>query len=735
MSKMMERRGFLKYSAAGGAALALSHLLGPLLTASETEERPFIDRCTGKQVKGIPTTCTGCRANCGMVAYVRDGQLLKIGGNPAHPVNKGTLCLVGQAGLYTLYDPERVVKPLVRVGKRGQGRFVPASWDEALDMIAGKMKRHSGRGVVLETQGGSSSWASRLFLSKNGGGTLITHDHIVSANREAALKGTFGAEYDYPDVANASYILNFGANPFESDPFGMSSAGAIASRRDRGTLQMVTFDPRLSSTAGRSDEWFPLMPGTDAVVALAMAHVIMDEGLYDKGFLDGHTNSNAERLAAHLSSYTPAAAERISGVPAKDIKRVAIEYARSDRAVLLTGGGVSGYRGGTEGERSIRLLPIITGKLNRQGCNIIPKTGQPYPENPKVTTMAAETFYTGFSEGRQKVGAYIVSGCDPVYSSPEGERFEYALKDEEKLPLIVSIDAHVTDTGMFADVVLPASTYLEEYGLEYTIGPGAEQVIGYRQPVVQPLEDSKPYVDIIAMLSKKSGTPLGYLDSEDYVSQLADKAKALPEHGREEMLAQKGFFAASAQGMVRQGAEGLMPGKIKAEWEEGHRLPSFDLPPELKEMKAGELMLVIYSPVAYREGFTENNLLLKEIYHKNRAFINTATGVALGLKDWDTVRITSTAGKVSAVVTLTPGMHPRAIALARGCGHNGYGNIEKGEKFQSPDPFTRSIWWKNEGSGPNPNRLVSFNMDNRAILGLPLTRVTIDKAPEERENG
>jgi anaerobic selenocysteine-containing dehydrogenase len=333
------------------------------------------------------------------------------------------------------------------------------------------------------------------------------------------------------------------------------------------------------------------------------------------------------------------------------------------------------------------------------------------------------------------VGAYIVNGCDPAYSSPEGERFEYALKDEEKLPLIVCIDTHVTDTGMFADVVLPAATYLEEYGLEYTTGPGAEQVIGYRQPVVQPLEESKPYVDILAMLAKRTGTSLGFLDSEDYVSKLAGAAKPLPEHGREELLAQKGFFVASAPGMVRQAAAGIISGKIRLEWDDGHRLPSFVQPPEHKEMKAGELMLVVYSPVAYREGFTENNILLKEIYHKNRALINSATGAALGLKDWDTVSISSVAGKVNAVVTLTPGMHPRAIALARGCGHNGYGNIEKGEKFNSPDPFTKAIWWKNEGTGTNPNRLVSFNMDNRAIHGLPLTRVTIEKAPEERENG
>src|SRR3990172_924560 len=123
MAKKIRRRTFLKYTAAGAGALALYELAGPALTANETAERPWVDRCTGRKVTGITSACAGCGAGCGIVAYVRSGQLVKVGGNPAHPVNGGTLCLVGQASVYTLYDPERVLKPKVRIGKRGQNRW------------------------------------------------------------------------------------------------------------------------------------------------------------------------------------------------------------------------------------------------------------------------------------------------------------------------------------------------------------------------------------------------------------------------------------------------------------------------------------------------------------------------------------------------------------------------------------------------------------------------------------
>ncbi len=156
MSKI-KRRSFLKYTSAGASFLAVDRLFGNLFAAQSTFERGgYADRCTEKRVKGVPTTCTGCFAHCGMVAYVADGQLMKMSGNPAHPVNKGTLCMTGEASVYKLYDPERVTKPLVKAGKRGQNRWKEVTWEAALAIAAENIKAKGNRGVVLETLGGSS---------------------------------------------------------------------------------------------------------------------------------------------------------------------------------------------------------------------------------------------------------------------------------------------------------------------------------------------------------------------------------------------------------------------------------------------------------------------------------------------------------------------------------------------------------------------------------------------------
>jgi anaerobic selenocysteine-containing dehydrogenase len=716
MPKNIKRREFLKYSAVGASALALSQYLGASPTA-QTDDRPFVDRCTGKKVQGTPGVCTGCGANCGIIAYVRGGQLMKIGGNHVHPVNKGTLCLVGGAGIYRLYDPERVQKPMVRIGKRGQNRWKEIGWDEAVDTVSEKIKHLKGRGLILETSGGSTELASREFLSKMGTGTLVSHGRVVSPGREAALMEMFGVRFDVPDIANTAYVLNFGANPYESDPFGIGTISAMTTQKSkRGGLKLVTFDPRLSATAGKSDEWFPLLPGTDAVVALAMAAVIMNEGLHDKDFIERHTNTTAEALRAHLANYTPASAERISGVPQDDIRRIAVEYAASERAVLLTGGGVSKHAQGALYERAVRLLPVITGKIGRTGCNLLPAWSGA-EGGPDVAAKTPETFYAKLQDGSQRVGVYILHGSDPAYSSPASDKMAKVLGDETAVQFLVSIGTHVTDSGLYADMVLPMSTYLEEYGLEVSPGPGAAPIVGYRQPVVQPQGDSRPYTEILVSIAEKSGAALSFSDSEEYTDLLISKAGLSAAAAQE--LPVKGFAALSRP------APGIKE-KINAASKKGV-LPSFSQPGEYKDMKPGEFVLVPYSPGTYREGFTENNLLLKEISHDSRAFINSASGSAMGLKSWDRAALVSPAGKIEVTVMLTPGIHPKTIALARGCGHAGYGKIENAEKFKSPDPFTDVIWWEGDGKGSNVNRIIPFNLDRESGgQGWMLTKITVE---------
>jgi thiosulfate reductase/polysulfide reductase chain A len=718
MSKI-KRRSFLKYTSAGASFLAVDRVFGNLFAAQSTFEKGgYVDRCTEKRVKGVPTTCTGCFAHCGMVAYVADGQLMKISGNPAHPVNKGTLCTAGQASVYKLYDPERVTKPLVKAGKRGQNRWKEVTWEAALAIAAENIRAKSDRGVVLETLGGSSDPASREFLSSIGGGTLASHGYAVSPSREKALRETFGAPYDLPDIINAEYILNFGANPYESDYQGVRTVQGMAIRKaNREAVKIVTFDPRLSMTAGRGDEWYPLLPGTDAVVALAMAHVIMNEGLLDKAFIETHTNTSVSQLTAHLAPYTPEKAQWISGVSAEDIRRIAIEYASADKAVLLTGGGISKHRSGTMNERAVRLLPIITGKINKKGCNVIPAASGPTDKRVKETTP--ERFHSQLQAGTAKAGVYIVQGTDPVYCSPAAANMGRALASEAAVPFLMCIDTNITDTGRYADLILPASTFLEEYGLELSYGQKGEAVYGYRKPAVQPMGDSRPYVEVLSALSSRLGKPLSFEDSSEYMRKLLAEAPGLPANGVLAAMDSGGFYSihASAGGNTR----------IAAAW--GNELPAYIPPEEYKDIKYDALVMVTYSPSVYREGFTENNLFTKEIAHTNNAFINTRTGQRLGLKTWDKVRITSPSGKAEALVILSPGIHPKVLAIARGCGHEGWGNIENAEKFDSSDPSTSVIWWEGDGKGINTNTLVPFNIDEASGgQGWMLTPVTLEKA-------
>jgi len=721
------RRDFLKYSAAGASLIALDQYFGGMLASASVKDNTYVNRNTGKRVKGIATTCAGCGAGCGVIAYVSDGVVMKLSGNPAHPVNKGRLCLVGEAGIYKLSDPERITSPMKRVGKRGQGHWKEIGWDEAANLLAGNLKSGK-RKLVVESRGGVTDGPTREFISKMGGGRLVSHGHVVSANREAALMSMFGAPYDIPDIANTSYILNFGANPFASDPFGVSTATAITDARSSdSTVKLVTIDPRLSETAGRSDQWLSITPGTDGMVALAMASVIMQEGLYDASFISSRTDTSVAALKSHLAAYTPDAAERISGVKADDIKRIAVEYARAPRAVVLTGGGVSSYGHGMENERAVRLLTVITGKVDREGCNLIPRDIE-----PTRSDMAPEELYSSIVSGDSRLGVYIVHNVDPAYSAASPDRLAEALADEARVPFLVCIDTHITDTGEYADLVLPATSYLEEYAVESAPGPDGNTVVRYRRPVIRPMAGSMPYIDILALTARAAGSDMGYVSSGGYVDKKVMEQPAISGPNDIRRLEQDGFFtpkkSATKGPAVSQGRFGTSSGRIEAS-DKKAGLPASSRPDLFSNWKQGELVLVKYSPVGYREGFTENNLLLKELNHNNRAFINAGLGRALGLKNRDEVVLSSSAGRIKVRVMLSPGVNENTVAIADGCGHKAYGNIERGKRFRSADPFTHAIWWGHDGDGENPNRVISPESAKPSEgAGWSLTKVSLIKA-------
>ena len=227
-----------------------------------------------------------------MIGYVKDGRLLKVEGNPRDPNSRGYLCARGQASLNHLYHPERLLYPLQRVGKRGEGKWKRISWDEALNQIADKLKavRESGHPEEFALHQGRqrSKDALKRFLNAFGTRTQLSHRSLCSGNRRAAnLTCLWESDWDLNDVEHSKYILNFASNVFEAHQGHVPFASRVQRGRFDNGAKLVTFDVRMSNTAGASDEWHAPFPGTDGAVALAMCHVIIDRDMQDAEFIDG----------------------------------------------------------------------------------------------------------------------------------------------------------------------------------------------------------------------------------------------------------------------------------------------------------------------------------------------------------------------------------------------------------------------------------------------------------------
>ena len=241
--------------------------------------------------KQMPGMCQLCSTVCGIMGHVKDGRLIKIEGNPNDPNSRGRVCARGQAGLNHLYHPERLLYPLKRVGARGEGKWKRISWDEALDEISEKLKaiRESGKPENFAFHQGRqrSKDALKRFLNAYGTRTQLSHRSLCSGNRRAAnLTYLWESDWDLNDVEHTKYILNFGSNAFEAHQGHIPFANRIQNGRFNNGAKMVTFDVRLSNTAGASDEWFAPFPGTDGAVALAMANAILAADKQDTDFIN-----------------------------------------------------------------------------------------------------------------------------------------------------------------------------------------------------------------------------------------------------------------------------------------------------------------------------------------------------------------------------------------------------------------------------------------------------------------
>jgi thiosulfate reductase/polysulfide reductase chain A len=681
----ISRRDFLKIAGASLGALAVGQML-PIKVAEAARQAGMLD------INGngyIPTLCEMCVWRCGVRAKVKEGVVVKLEGNPDHPHSLGNLCARGQSGLMNTYDPDRVLTPLIRVGERGEGKFRPASWEEALDLVAGKMLEikdtHGPEAMVFSSTHNLSQTQFENLLYAYGSPNYGTQRSLCFNAMVTAFSLTYGIEEPARIYDNVEFILLIGRNLMEA--ISTSETAALSQAIERGA-KVVYLDPRFTKTAAKASDWIPIRPGTDLAFLLGMINVIITEDLADCEFVKQYV-VGCEELPEAMKEYTPEWAETKTGVPADTIRRIAREYAAAEHnAMAHPGWRTSNFINSFQTERAIATLNALSGNVLKPGGCLAAESPEasgvtlgkpPQPPYPRATAMRLDgvpwkyplvPFKLGvfqelrdaiISEEPYKAHGWFISRQNPVESLPDRNR---TLKAMSKMDFIVVVDIFLNDTAWFADVVLPEASYLERYDPLHVV----DKKIYIRQPVIQPQGDAKSALWIYKELGERLG--LGeyfqYEDEEDYIrQQLAPLGFSL------EAIREQGYLEPDVEEEDDEIIFNTPSGKIEIYSETLERAgfspwPSWEEPPR---PPSDEFYLLTGKVARHTQFATQNNQLLHKYQDEPRLWIHPSAAKARGLNDNDLVIVTSEVGEINIKLLVTEGIRSDCVYLTPGYGH------------------------------------------------------------------
>ncbi len=472
----------------------------------------------------VPTTCFNCEAACGLVAYVERETLAirRLEGNPHHPGSRGKNCAKGPATLNQIQDPQRILYPLKRVGRRGSGQFERVSWDEALDAIAAKIRFALIDGKRTEVmyhvgRPGHDGYMDRVLQSWGVDGHN-SHTNVCSGAARLGYALWSGADRPSPDHANAKFMLLLSSH-LETGHYFNPHAQRIMEAKLKGA-KIAVIDVRLSNTASAADWWLAPWPGTEAMLLLAMAHVILAERLYDRKFVEDWVNwreflaaqapgrpATFDAFLAELTElyarYTPEAAARECGVEADVIRAVAREIGAAGSAFAshVWRNAASGNLGGWQVARCLQFLCVLVGSVGAEGGTLLNTQSKFVPPpflKPPPQTVWNELLYPPewplshhelsyllphmLLEGRGRISAYFTRVYNPVWTNPDGMLWEQVLGDENLIGIHAALTPTWNETAQYADYVLPMGHGAERHDL-MSQETHAAKWISFRQPV------------------------------------------------------------------------------------------------------------------------------------------------------------------------------------------------------------------------------------------------------------
>ena len=651
-----------------------------------------------------------CPDTCSLVTTVENGKAIRVQGNPNHPMTDGVLCTKVSRYTERTYHPDRILHPLKRIGPKGSGQFAPVSWDEALNDIAKRLGAiaakdpqailpYSYAGTMGQVQG--EAMAMRFFHKL--GASLLDRTICSSAGGEA-LAYTFGAKMGMrvEFFAESKLIIIWGSNSIGSN----LHFWRIAQEAKRNGAKLICIDPRKSETAEKCHEHIALRPGTDAALALALMHVLIQNDWLDHDYIAQHT-LGWDALRARALEWTPERAAEVCGITPEQIESLARDWATTKPAAIRLNYGMQRVKGGGNAVRAIACLSVLTGAWrNRAGGLLLTNSGNfpvqhaalqrpdllagRKPRTINMSTIGGALLQPTSEAFGPHIQALVVYNSNPVAVAPQSGQVIQGFSREDLFTVV--LEHFQTDTADYADYILPATTQLEHWDIHASYG---HTDILLNRPAIAPMGECKTNTDIFRALAKRMGFHESCFDEDD---ESLCRSAFNATQDMDELFAQGFTHLKSADGQPLPDApfaEGGFPSPSgKCEFysqrladmgQDG--LPDYIANYEIPQANS-EFPLAMISPPArnFLNSSFVNLQSLRDIETEPVLEMHPEDAQTRGIQDGDVIRVFNQRGTYHCKAQLNDRARPGVV--------NGLG-----------------IWWRKLGlNGTNVNELTSQNL-------------------------
>ncbi len=708
MTEKISRRDFLKLATAGAATTAVLTGCGP---ASRYIQREPYMKMPEYTYNGLSTyyatTCRECAAGCGLIVRTMQGRAIKVEGNPANPINLGKTCARGQATLHGLYNPDRVESPIQQ--DRGERDRSLLDWNDAIQIVSDALKTNPSETAFLMGTGSDHLFDLVSDLANAIGaptplrfGALSMFDSRATLSK--AAENLLGQPaLPFFDLATADVVISFGANFLETWLSPVAYTRGFAKMR-RGNPKkrgyFVHFEAQMSQTAAKADEWIPLRPGTEGLVALAIGRLVAEAkgGSVPKAF----ASVDVEEVASK------------SGVSHEALEHIAQLIVEAQAPLAIPGGAALGQSNGLSTAEAVLALNALTDNFGKPGGVFLSPLA-PNEDEYHHTASAKEMsdFVAKLNSGGVKT--LFIHGVNPVFELPKSLGFAKALAN---VALVVSFATFPDETALASDYIFPDHHGLESWGYQRSATGTLLPVLSGAQPVVSPnyntrstadvfieaarlaggkFAEALPFTDEVEFIQSKLKNLIGQTDGPFLAPEINSFSAYFQQHG--------GWWKNTAEAVSSPSASSALGKTLNVE--------------EATFAGEGEFIFIPFvSPTLGESG--ANKPWLQELPDPTTTVmwntwvaINPETAHELHIENDDVVKIVSAAGEVEAPVYLYPAIHPGVIAMPFGQGHTAYGRFA-------------------QGRGANPADVLGLHFNEAGDLAFAGMKVRIEKTGKQQ---